>query len=93
MEGQYLKEDEPDFSGNIEFNCKGKVNFADGKSVPINYCEEEYQISLIEPKNKTIWNKGKRFTFIVLFQLKVYNIQTIQATESVRYQTKKYSMS
>ena len=93
MEGQYLKEDEADFSGNIEFDCTGKVNFADGKSVRIYYLEEEYKISLNEPKNTTIWNKGKRFTFFVLFKLKVYNIQTIEAIESVRYQTKKYSMS
>ena len=93
MEGQYLKEDEPDFSGNIEFNCRGKVNFADGKPVLIEYLEEEYKIILNEPSNRKIWNKGKRFSFFVLFQLKVYNIQTIEAIDSVRYQTKKYSTS
>ena len=88
MEG--LKEDILDFSGNIGINCKGTVTFADSRTANIYYLEEEYKMKLIVLGEIKIWDKGKRFTFFVLFQLRVYNIQTIKVKESVRYQTKKY---
>ena len=88
MEG--LKEDILDFSGYISIDCKGIVIFADGRFVSIYYREEEYKMKLTERNKTETWDKGKRFTFFVLFQLRVYNIQTIKVKESVRYQTKKY---
>ena len=88
MEG--LKEDILDFSGNIGINCEGTVTFADSRTANIYYLEEEYKMKLIVLGEIKIWDKGKRFTFFVLFQLRVYNIQTIKVKESVRYQTKKY---
>ena len=81
LEGQYLKEDIPDFSGNIAFNCRGTVKFADGRFVGIHYLEEEYKMSLDEAGTREIWDKGKRFTFFVLFQWRVYNIKTIKVIE------------
>ena len=92
MEGQYLKEDIPSFSGDIDFKCIGKVKFADGSNFNIEYLEEEYKIILDKPGTKKTWDKGKRFTFFVLLQLRVYNIQAIKIMKSVRYQKKKYSM-
>ena len=63
MEG--LKEDTPDFSGTIGFDCRGLVKFADGRSVVINYVEEEYKMRLDEPGRRETWDKGKRFTFFI----------------------------
>ena len=90
MEGQYLKEDIPSFSGDIDFKCIGKVKFANGSKFSIEYLEEEYKIILEVPRAKISWDKGKRFTFFVLLQLRVYNIQAIKVMELIRYQKKTY---
>ena len=93
MEGQYLKEDIPDFSRCIAVHCIGTVIYVDGQTVGIRYLEEEYKMESDQPGKREIWDKGKKFTFLVLFQLRVYNIQTIKVIMSVRYQIKEYSMS
>ena len=69
MEGQYLKKDKPDFFGSIAVNCIGTVIYADGQVVGIRYLEEEYKIELNQPGKRETWDKGKKFTFFVLFQL------------------------
>ena len=66
MEGQYLKEDIPSFSGDIGFKCTGEVKFANGSKFEIEYLEEEYKIILEKPLTKISWDKDKRFTFFVL---------------------------
>ena len=69
MEGQYLKKDKPDFFGRIAVNCIGTVRYADGQVVGIRYLEEESKIELNQPGKRETWDKGKKFTFFVLFQL------------------------
>ena len=69
MEGQNLKEDILEFSGSIAVDCRGTVIYADGQIVGIHYLEEEYKIELNRPGKRETWDKGKRFTFFVLFQL------------------------
>ena len=71
MKGQYLKEDIPDFFGRIVDNCRGTVTFADGRDFGIHYLEEEHKINLDRSDTREIWNKGKRFRFFVLFQLRI----------------------
>ena len=92
MEGQYLKEDIPSFSGDIRFKCNGEIKFANGSKFAIKYLEEEYKINLETPGTQISWDKGKRFTFFVLLQLRIYNIQAIKVMELIRYQKKKYSV-
>ena len=74
MNGQYLKEDIPDFSGIIADDCRGRVEFADRRPFDIHYLKEEYKIILDRSGKGETWNKGKRFTFFVLFQLRICNI-------------------
>ena len=74
MKGQYLKENTTDFSGKIADNCRGTVTFADGRLFGIYYLEEEYKINLDRLATREIWSKGKRFTFFVLFQLRICKI-------------------
>ena len=85
MEGHYLKEDKESFSGKIAVNCIGTVKY-DGQTAGIRYLEEEYKMELDLPRRKEIWDKGKRLTFFVLFQLRVCNIQIIKVIKSLRYQ-------
>lgn len=41
-----------------------------------------------KPDDSETWEKGKKFTFFVLFKVSVYNVQTIKVMESVRYSDK-----
>ena len=93
MVGHYLKEDKPDFLGDIAVNCIGTVKYAGNRVVGIRYLEEEYRMELDEPGKKEIWDKGKRFTFFILFQLRVYNIQMINVIKSVRNNNKSNKVS
>ena len=85
MEGHYLKEDKESFSGDIGVTCRGTVKY-DGRTASFRYLEEEYKMELDLPRRREIWDKGKRLTFFVLFQLRVCNIQIIKVIKSLRYQ-------
>ena len=70
MEGQFIKENRTDFGGIIDNNCRGVVDFPDGKAKSFKYYEEEYKIVWGDHSTGQVWNKGKNCCSLIIIQTK-----------------------
>ena len=70
MQGEFIKEDRPDFTGAIADDCKGIINFQDEDSKSFQYNEEQYKIFFGDPETGEVWDKGKIFSSLRFIQIK-----------------------
>ena len=59
MQGQYLKGNRHGFTGIINYDCTGTIQFPDGSTTEIYYNEENYQIVFGKEETGERWDKGK----------------------------------
>ena len=69
MQGQFIKENRPSFSGMISNDCIGYVIFQN-QYLSFKYYQEEYKIILGNQQTGEVWNKGNNFSILVFIQVK-----------------------
>ena len=72
MHGQFVKENQLNFTGIINHNCSGTVNFP-GQIFPrksFKYYEEEYKIVWGNQQTGEVWNKGNNLSNLIFIQIK-----------------------
>ena len=72
MHGQFIKENQLNFAGNISHDCSGTANFS-GQIFPMKsfkYYEEEYKIVWGNQQTGKVWKKGNNFSNLIFIQIK-----------------------
>ena len=70
MQGQFIKENRPNFDGMISNDCSGTVKFPDQYTKSFKYYEEEYKIVWGNQETGEVWNKGNNFSNLIFIQIK-----------------------
>ena len=70
MQGQFIKENRPSFTGIIHNDCSGTVNFPDQYTKSFKYDEEEYKIVWGNQQTGEVWKKGNNFSNLIFIQIK-----------------------
>ena len=63
LQGQFLNNDRPNFTGNVSADCNGFMYFPDDRLFSFEYDKETYQIFWDNPNAGNVWNKGISFYY------------------------------